>query len=71
MAKINLLPWRDAKRERSKREFFWNVGISVLCAGLGVVVVFLMLDTSLNNQEPVSNSCEDSINTFLNTKLDY
>jgi len=62
MAKINLLPWRDAKRERSKREFFWNVGISVLCAGLGVVVVFLMLDTSLNNQT--------SRNSYLQTHID-
>ena len=31
----------------------------------------ILLNTSLNNQEPISNSCEDSINTFINTKLDY
>ena len=31
----------------------------------------ILLNTSLNIEEPIANSCEDSIKTFLNSKIDH
>ncbi len=50
MAKINLLPWRDARREQLKQEFFANLGVSIIGAGLVVGLVYLLVNSAISNQ---------------------
>jgi type IV pilus assembly protein PilN len=50
MAKINLLPWRDERRERLKQEFYSNLGITVVGMGLIVAVVYLAINGGIKQQ---------------------
>lgn len=62
MAKINLLPWRDARRERLKQEFFANLGSAVIGALLVVGLVYLLLNSAISNQQ--------SRNAYLQQHID-
>ena len=46
MAQINLLPWRDERRQEQKKEFLTILGL-VLALGIGLVV---LADRVVNNQ---------------------
>ena len=51
MAKINLLPWRDERREQRKKSF---ILVSIVSALMGVLVVFLawsFFEHKLNDQQ--------------------
>ena len=50
MAKINLLPWREARREQLKQQFFANLGVSVIGAALLAGLVYLLINASITNQ---------------------
>ena len=39
MPRINLLPWRDARRQQRERQFFFQLGIALL-VGIGVVCLW-------------------------------
>jgi len=62
MAKINLLPWRDARREQLKQEFFANLGVAVIGAGLLVALMYLSINSSITNQ--------NSRNAYLQNHID-
>ncbi len=51
MSKINLLPWREARREQLKNQYFTNLGISVFLSLLLVGIGWFILNTSIRNQE--------------------
>ena len=56
MAKINLLPWREALRERRKKEFF---AISGAVALLGVVLsglIWLFFNNQLQDQNDANQT---------------
>lgn len=46
MARINLLPWRDARREELKREFFTVLGLVALLA----IALLVLADRFVNGQ---------------------
>ena len=50
MAKINLLPWREARREQLKQEFLGNLGSVVIGAGLLVGVAYFLMSGAIDNQ---------------------
>lgn len=62
MAKINLLPWRDERREQLKQEFFANLGVAVIGAGLLVGAAYLVVNNSISNQ--------NSRNAYLQQHID-
>ena len=54
MARINLLPWREAERKRRQQEFGMMVLGGVLATGLLVFGVHLLFDSLITaqNQRP-------------------
>lgn len=62
MAKINLLPWREARREQLKQEFFVNLGVAAAIAGLIVLAGYFMLEKSIDDQR--------KRNVYLQTNID-
>lgn len=51
MARINLLPWRDDRRQIRKREFWTQMGVA---AGISAVAVYggmMFMDTQLESQQ--------------------
>lgn len=65
MANINLLPWREARREELKRAFLSILGL-VVAAG---VVAILMADRVVNSQMNHQNSRNDYVSSNI-SKLD-
>lgn len=68
MAKINLLPWRDERREQRKKSF---ILVSIVSALMGVVVVFLawsFFEHKLNDQQE-ANQLITNNNQQLDQKL--
>ena len=50
MAKINLLPWREARREQLKQEFLGNLGSVVIGAGLLIGVAYFFMSSAIEAQ---------------------
>lgn len=68
MAKINLLPWRDALREERKREFqFVSVGVAIIGV-LIVVALYMFFSQRLNDQEN-ANEAVIAANQSMDQKL--
>lgn len=62
MARINLLPWREAQRQERQRQFLVSV---MLTAVMGVVLVFLIglvFDQRVGNQETRNRVLTQEIN---------
>lgn len=51
MTRINLLDWRNARRDRRKREFYALLGASVAGAAAVVIVVMLVMGLRIDNQD--------------------
>jgi len=51
MAKINLLPWREAQRKEKQQEFFVMLGAGAAVAVLAVLLAHFQVDTKINGQE--------------------
>lgn len=64
MTKINLLPWREARREELKQEFFANLGVIVLAAALVVGMVYLLLDKAHESQVERNNYLQTHIDAL-------
>lgn len=61
MARINLLPWREERREELKKEFFALLGIAAGAAVLLVVIVMQIYSMTIDGQR--------SRNDFLNQQI--
>lgn len=61
MAKINLLPWREERREQLKREFFTNLAAVVLLGGALVGGAYYQRVAQIDNQ--------NSRNTYLKENI--
>lgn len=68
MAKINLLPWREERREQRKKEF---IAISIGVAVLGIVLSAMvwMFYTKQLDEQNLANQTIVSANTELDEKL--
>ena len=51
MAQINLLPWRDQRRQERKREFLLLLVAAIVLGGLAVLLIGLLFDLLLQNQK--------------------
>jgi len=50
MARINLLPWREQRRERLKQEFFANLGSAAIGAALLAGAAYLFVGGTIDHQ---------------------
>lgn len=55
MTRVNLLPWREARRAAQQRQFYWTMGIGALLAVAGVIGVYLYIQNLIDNQEARNN----------------
>lgn len=62
MTRINLLPWREARREQQRRDFFTLLGGAAVLAALGVVLVHIQINGLIEHQE--------SRNRYLREEID-
>jgi type IV pilus assembly protein PilN len=51
MAKINLLPWREAQRKEKQQEFFIMLGAGAAIAVLAVLLVHFQVEAKIKGQE--------------------
>lgn len=51
MANINLLPWREERREELKKEYLIILAVSVICAGLIVFAWHYYVNDQIANQQ--------------------
>jgi len=68
MANINLLPWRERKREEHKKSFFISLGVA---AGIAVALLGLsdrVVNASINNQAALNEYLRQQI-VLLDEKL--
>ncbi len=65
---INLLPWRELKRERSKLFFFIGLGVSAGLSAIIAVVTFFILENNLEHQQNRNHLIENEI-AFYNGKI--
>ena len=68
MANINLLPWRERKREEHKKSFFISLGVA---AGIAVALLGLsdrVVNASINNQAVLNEYLRQQI-VLLDEKL--
>lgn len=68
MAKINLLPWREALREQRKKEFI-SISVGMLLLGLVLsVLMWAFFNQRLNDQQQANQLVQES-NTQLDVQL--
>jgi type IV pilus assembly protein PilN len=68
MAKINLLPWRDERREERKKQFITLCVISAIIAAIAVLLIWFFLNQKLSDQEQ-ANQLVVSTNQTLDAQL--
>ncbi len=51
MTRINLLPWREARRKQQQRTFIIMVAMAAVIAVLGVLLVHLQIQAQISSQE--------------------
>ena len=64
MARINLLPWREARREQLKQEFIANLGVVVVSAGLLIGLVYFALNSAIDSQNGRNQYMQTNINSL-------
>lgn len=62
MANINLLPWREERRQELKQAFLLVLGAVALCGLLLVIVTHLMVNAAIDGQNQRNN--------YLKTQID-
>lgn len=62
MARINLLPWREARRKQRQQEFMGMLGAAVLVAALGVIGTHMFFAGQIDYQEARNQYLQDEIN---------
>ena len=68
MAKINLLPWRAARRKQREREFYMLLGASLVVATLVFIGAMLFMNSRIDNQQARNHYLEGEIK-LLDAKL--
>ncbi|STX50720.1 type IV pilus assembly protein PilN [Legionella busanensis] len=64
MTNINLLPWRELRREQEKREFR-TLMLGAVLIGIGIVILINYYVQDLNSSQTARNQrLQDEINTF-------
>ncbi len=61
MATINLLPWREERRQEKKREFLLILGATAMVAALVVFLVHTALASQINSQNRRNQFLEEQI----------
>jgi len=61
MAKINLLPWREAYRKEKKEQFLAIIGGVVILSGLIAYLWVVSVESSIENQEARNHLLENEI----------
>ena len=61
MANINLLPWREARRQERKKQFLIGLGATVAGAALSVLLWDLAVNSQIDYQQ--------SRNQYLRTQI--
>ncbi len=69
MAKINLLPWREAQRKEKQQEFFMMLGAGAVLAAIVVIVVHVYNSQLIEAQEARNQFLEDQI-AVLDKKIE-
>ena len=64
MAKINLLPWREAYRKEKKEQFLAVIGGVVLLSGLLAYLWVVSVESSIENQQARNHLLETEIANF-------
>jgi type IV pilus assembly protein PilN len=64
MAKINLLPWREAYRKEKKEQFLAIIGGAVMICGLLAYLWVLSVESSIENQQARNLLLETEIANF-------
>lgn len=64
MAKINLLPWREAYRKEKKEQFLAIVGGVVLLSGLIAYMWIVSVESSIENQQARNHLLDTEISTL-------
>jgi type IV pilus assembly protein PilN len=68
MASINLLPWRERRREERKKAFFVMLGVSAAIAGAIIGIGILYIKSEISNQTARNNFLTTTI-AELDTKI--
>ena len=61
MANINLLPWREARRQERKKQFLIGLGATLAGAALSVLLWDLAVNSQIDSQQ--------SRNQYLRTQI--
>jgi type IV pilus assembly protein PilN len=61
MARINLLPWREAERKRHKREFAIASAIALGLSAVAALLVHIQIETWIDGQETRNRFLADQI----------
>ncbi len=64
MAKINLLPWREAYRKEKKEQFLAIIGVVVVLSGLLAYLWVVSVESSIENQQARNHTLETEIANF-------
>ena len=61
MPRINLLPWREAERKRTRQEFFLSIGAAVATAALVTLVGRWQMSAAIDHQSERNRIISDEI----------
>ena len=61
MTRINLLPWREARRQQQQRNFVGMIGLAALIAAAGVFMAHLFVADMIEFQESRNQYLEDEL----------
>ena len=64
MAQINLLPWREERRQQLKKDFFVSVGLVVTLAGVLVLLADRIVANQIDSQESRNAYISKNIKTL-------
>ena len=64
MANINLLPWREARRQQIQKQFLIVLGGVVVVAVLLIVLAMSVVNSAISNQEGRNNYLQGHIRTI-------
>jgi type IV pilus assembly protein PilN len=64
MTSINLLPWREEKREKKKRLFFIGIAIRGVSSLIIVIAIYIVLNNMISHQEARNQLIQTEISRY-------